>query len=82
MAGDLDAVRAALGDGPRTAYEVARAVYGEQFSQEMAGWQMTMTTAWLIHLAALGELARTPAEGEDPAEHWQHDLDTTVSGLR
>ena len=84
VARDLDAVRAALADGPRTAYEVARAVYGEQFSQEMAGWQMTMTTAWLIHLAALGEIERRPAEGEDPAEHWQlrRNLDTTVSGLR
>ena len=32
---------------------------------------MTLTDAWLTHLEALGELARTPAEGDDPAEHWR-----------
>ena len=31
---------------------------------------MTLTRAWLAHLEALGEVAQTPSEGEDPAEHW------------
>jgi glyoxylase-like metal-dependent hydrolase (beta-lactamase superfamily II) len=70
IARNLDAVRTALADGEHTAYEVARAVWGEQFSEEMASWQMTLTRAWLTHLHVLGELTKTPSEGEDPAEHW------------
>jgi glyoxylase-like metal-dependent hydrolase (beta-lactamase superfamily II) len=70
VARNLDGARTALADGERTAYEVARAVWGEQFSEEMASWQMTLTRAWLTHLHALGELAKTPSEGEDPAERW------------
>jgi glyoxylase-like metal-dependent hydrolase (beta-lactamase superfamily II) len=70
IARNLDGVRTALADGERTAYEVARAVFGEQFSEEMASWQLTLTRAWLTHLHALGELAKTPSEAEDPAEHW------------
>jgi hypothetical protein len=31
---------------------------------------MGMVSAWLTHLEAIGEILRTPAEGEDPAEHW------------
>ena len=31
---------------------------------------MTMTTAWLQRLEALGEVERSPSEGEDPAERW------------
>jgi glyoxylase-like metal-dependent hydrolase (beta-lactamase superfamily II) len=70
IAGNLESVKAALATGPRTAYEIAREVFGERFSAEMAAWQMSMASAWLIHLEALGEVLRTPAEGEDPAEHW------------
>jgi glyoxylase-like metal-dependent hydrolase (beta-lactamase superfamily II) len=71
IARNLESVRAALAAGPRTAYEVAREVFGEAFTEEMAGWRMTMTTAWLTHLEARGEIVRTPSEGEDPAEHWE-----------
>lgn len=70
LARNLAAVRARLEHGPCTAYEVARAVYGEHFTEELAGWQMTMTTAWLTHAEALGEAERNPPEGEDPAERW------------
>jgi len=66
----LNAVRAALARGPRTAYEVAREISGEDYTREMASWMLTLTQAWLIHLEARGEAARTPPEGEDPAEHW------------
>ena len=31
---------------------------------------MTMTTAWLTHLEALGEAGQTPPKGEDPAVRW------------
>jgi len=66
----LDGVRAALRAGPRTAYEVARELAGEDWSEEMASWQFQLTRAWLTHLEALGEAVKTPPQGEDPAEHW------------
>jgi glyoxylase-like metal-dependent hydrolase (beta-lactamase superfamily II) len=65
----LDAVRAALQDGPRTAYEVARGVYGAAYTQEMASWLLTKTLAWLTHLQALGQAS---AGGESP-ERWTLD---------
>ena len=46
---------------------MARAVYGEQFTEEMASWQMTMTTAWLTHLERSGEVDKTA----DAVEHWR-----------
>ena len=63
----VQAVRDALSDGPRTAFEVAGAIYGERFDEEMGSWLMTLTRAWLAHLEALGEITHTPG---DPAEHW------------
>jgi glyoxylase-like metal-dependent hydrolase (beta-lactamase superfamily II) len=70
VAHNLDAVRAALREGSKTAYEIARAVYGDRFTEELASWQMTLTTAWLTHLEVLGEVSKTPSEGEDPVERW------------
>jgi glyoxylase-like metal-dependent hydrolase (beta-lactamase superfamily II) len=66
----LDAVRAALAHGSRTAYEVAREISGEAYTREMASWLLTITHAWLTHLEARGEAAKEPPEGDDPAEHW------------
>jgi glyoxylase-like metal-dependent hydrolase (beta-lactamase superfamily II) len=66
IARNLDAVRGALGAGAKTAYEIARIVYGEQFTEELASWQMTMTTAWLTHLERLEEAGKTA----DDVEHW------------
>ncbi len=63
----LAAVRRALADGPRTAYEVARDISGEAYTREMASWILALTRAWLIHLHALG--AASP-DGEDRAERW------------
>jgi glyoxylase-like metal-dependent hydrolase (beta-lactamase superfamily II) len=65
----LDAVRAALRDGPLTAHEVARAVYGDAYTVEMASWLLTKTRAWLIHLQALGQAS---ADDESP-ERWTLD---------
>jgi glyoxylase-like metal-dependent hydrolase (beta-lactamase superfamily II) len=65
---DLQRVREALGSEWRTAYEVARTVFGERFTDEFAGWQMTMTTAWLVHLKARGEAERVR---DDNVERWQ-----------
>ena len=64
----VDAVREALRGGPRTAFEVARAIYGEQFTEDMGTWLMSLTRAWLVHLEALGEVVAEPG---DPAEHWR-----------
>jgi glyoxylase-like metal-dependent hydrolase (beta-lactamase superfamily II) len=66
----LDAVRAALDAGPRTAYEVAREISGDAYTRDMASWMLTLTRAWLAHLEARGEAVKAPPEGEDPAEHW------------
>jgi glyoxylase-like metal-dependent hydrolase (beta-lactamase superfamily II) len=63
----LAAVRAALAEGPRTVYEITRDLSGEAYTQEMATWMLSLTRAWLIHLAALGEVS---PEGGDPAERW------------
>ncbi len=65
----LDAVRAALQACPCTPYEVARAVYGGAFTEEMASWLLTKTRAWLTHLDALGEAS---ADDESP-ERWTLD---------
>jgi hypothetical protein len=70
VADELDAVRAALAGGARTAYDVARAVYGERFTQASASWLMTMTLAWLTHLAASGEAHASAPVGRDAPELW------------
>jgi glyoxylase-like metal-dependent hydrolase (beta-lactamase superfamily II) len=65
----LDAVRAALARAPLTAYEVARAVYGDDYTEEMAGWLLAKTRAWLTHLQALGQAS---VDDESP-ERWTLD---------
>ena len=65
----LDAVRGVLADGPRTAYEIARAVYGDAYQAEMGSWLLTKTLAWLTHLRALGQLSNS---GGSP-ERWSLD---------
>jgi glyoxylase-like metal-dependent hydrolase (beta-lactamase superfamily II) len=64
VAGQLDAVRGALADGPRTAYDVARAVFADAYTDEMARWLLTETLAFLTHLAAIGEATRRPGSPE------------------
>jgi glyoxylase-like metal-dependent hydrolase (beta-lactamase superfamily II) len=66
----LQAVRAALAAGASTAYAVGRAIHGEAWNEEMGSWLLGLTRAWLTHLEALGEIAKAPPEGGDPAEHW------------
>ena len=76
------------GRGPRGAEPTASApptssratVFGERFTEEMASWQMTMTTAWLTHLEALGEAGRTPRTAR--IRRALGNLDIVVSGLR
>jgi hypothetical protein len=60
----LAAVRAALaGDEPKTAYEVARAVYGEAFTDATSAWLLNKALCWLTHLEQLGEASHT---GDSP----------------
>jgi glyoxylase-like metal-dependent hydrolase (beta-lactamase superfamily II) len=63
----LEAVRAALAPGePRTAYEVAKAVYGDAFNEATTAWLLNKTLCWLTHLELLGAAVR---DGESP-ERW------------
>src|SRR3954467_15736650 len=62
----VDAVREALREGPRTAYEVARAVYADSYTDDLASWMMTLTLGWLVHLRRLGEAVND----EDAVERW------------
>jgi glyoxylase-like metal-dependent hydrolase (beta-lactamase superfamily II) len=62
----LDAVHGELGRGPRTAYEVAQAVYGDRFGEVTAGWLLSKTLCWLTHLERHGLAARA---GDSP-ERW------------
>ncbi|HWM08215.1 MAG TPA: MBL fold metallo-hydrolase, partial [Solirubrobacteraceae bacterium] len=62
----LDASKAALQAGPRTAYEVAQAVYGERFSEVTATWLMSKTLSWLGHLEREGLVER----GGEAPERW------------
>jgi glyoxylase-like metal-dependent hydrolase (beta-lactamase superfamily II) len=60
----LDAVLAGLADGPRTAWDLAPAVYGERFRPEMAGWLMTKLLCYLTHLEITGAVRRIEGEPE------------------
>jgi glyoxylase-like metal-dependent hydrolase (beta-lactamase superfamily II) len=53
----LAAVQAALAREPRTAFDLAQAVYGERFTDVTAGWLLSKTLCWLVHLERRG-LAR------------------------
>jgi glyoxylase-like metal-dependent hydrolase (beta-lactamase superfamily II) len=66
----LDGVRAALAQGPGTAYELARRVHGEAFSEETASWLLAMTRSWLTHLERCGEATRGAATEPGAPERW------------
>jgi glyoxylase-like metal-dependent hydrolase (beta-lactamase superfamily II) len=54
----LDATREALAKGPLTCDELAHAVYGTEYTEELGRWLGTKARAWLTHLEALGEASR------------------------
>jgi glyoxylase-like metal-dependent hydrolase (beta-lactamase superfamily II) len=60
----LDAVLAALEDGPATAYDLAPRVYGEAFTPDVAGWLLSKLLCFLTHLVALGKVERLEGEPE------------------
>jgi glyoxylase-like metal-dependent hydrolase (beta-lactamase superfamily II) len=64
----LEEVRGALAGGPLPAYDVARTVFGDAWSDDSANWLLTKTLCYLTHLERRGEVAR---QGEaDGTERW------------
>jgi glyoxylase-like metal-dependent hydrolase (beta-lactamase superfamily II) len=63
----LDAVLGALGDGPRTALEIAPAVYEDPLTERNASWQLSETLSYLTHLERTGKVVR---ELEDETTRW------------
>jgi glyoxylase-like metal-dependent hydrolase (beta-lactamase superfamily II) len=63
----LEAVRAALGDGPRTAVEIAPCVYGESLTEQNAAWFLGQTLCYLRHLERAGLVTSEP---DGDAERW------------
>ncbi len=63
----IQATRAALGDGPRTAVQIAPEVYGEPLSVHNGNWLLTQTLSYLQHLEQSGRVRREP--GAD-LERW------------
>ena len=61
----LDAVEASLAT-PRTAFEIARQVYGERYTEATANWLLSKTLAYLMHLERSGQAQRA---GDGP-ERW------------
>jgi len=64
VAAHLDEAKGALADGPKTAFELAQAIYGEEFNEGTAAWLLAQTRSWLTHLEALGEASH---DGASPA---------------
>jgi glyoxylase-like metal-dependent hydrolase (beta-lactamase superfamily II) len=65
----LDRIRAALADGPRTAFEIVSAGLGiDEVPPAAMNWAMSLTLCYLRHLEVIGEVERV--EGADP-EVWQ-----------
>jgi glyoxylase-like metal-dependent hydrolase (beta-lactamase superfamily II) len=62
----LTSLQAELEQGPRTAYELAQAVYGDRFTDVTVNWLMSKTLSYLTHLERRG-LAR---RGGDSPERW------------
>jgi glyoxylase-like metal-dependent hydrolase (beta-lactamase superfamily II) len=67
----LDAARAAVADGPKTALEVAPAVHGEPLTETNAGWWLPETLCYLRHLELAGTVTR---ESDGEIERWASAL--------
>jgi glyoxylase-like metal-dependent hydrolase (beta-lactamase superfamily II) len=61
----LDKSRAALAEGPGTAFELAGRIYGEALGEQTATWLLGMTRSWLTHLEQRGEARREATDGPD-----------------
>jgi glyoxylase-like metal-dependent hydrolase (beta-lactamase superfamily II) len=65
----LTRVLAALGDGPRSAYEIVPDVYGTPLSSQNTHWLLSKTLSYLTHLEILGSVHLLPAEAGEP-QRW------------
>jgi glyoxylase-like metal-dependent hydrolase (beta-lactamase superfamily II) len=63
----IEAVVSALGEGPRTAVEIAPSVYGEELGVHNAQWFLSQTLCYLSHLRRQG---RVSSETSDGVERW------------
>ena len=68
VAARLAAVHEGLGDGPRTALQLAQTVYEEPLSESNAAWLLTQTLCYLHHLRLAGAVV---PEHDDAAERWR-----------
>jgi glyoxylase-like metal-dependent hydrolase (beta-lactamase superfamily II) len=69
LAEQLERVRDALSEGPRTGFEVAGAIIGaENMNTPMAAWGLQLALAYLDHLSIAGEAVEV--EGHDP-RRWE-----------
>jgi hypothetical protein len=66
----MDRIRAALGDGPRTAFDVVPEMWEDVDLPQplMIGWGLTEALCYLGHMELAGEVERV--DGEDP-ERWR-----------
>jgi glyoxylase-like metal-dependent hydrolase (beta-lactamase superfamily II) len=67
----LEAVLAAVAEGPRTALEIAPSVHGEPVTETRAGWVLQETLCYLRHLELSGRVERL---SEDGIERWTSGL--------
>lgn len=63
IGGELDAVRAAVAEGPAGAYEVSRRAFGEPASAFVLFLRTAVTAGYLRHLRFGGEVAREERDG-------------------
>jgi glyoxylase-like metal-dependent hydrolase (beta-lactamase superfamily II) len=72
----IEAVLAALFEGPKTALEIAPVVHGEPLSERNAQWLLSETLCYLTYLERLGRVEREP---DGDGARWRSNLDTLVS---
>jgi len=64
----IELVRRAIGEGPRTPYEIVPRLFGDAPKQLMVSWGLSEVLCYLRYLELRGEAA--PVAGEDPSR-WQ-----------
>ena len=70
LAGQRERVRAAIGDEPRSAFDVVPDLVGcENLNAATAAWGIQLSLAYLDHLTLRGDLERV--DGEDGVHRWR-----------
>jgi glyoxylase-like metal-dependent hydrolase (beta-lactamase superfamily II) len=60
----LERVAAAIAEGPVTAFDLARNVYGDSLSEQNAHWLLSQVLGYLTHLESCGRARRLAGEPE------------------